>query len=259
MATALLWADLDRQQTNQVYSVQPWTYDTVTSLLANFLEDLDTSTPTGEILAKYYFINLRLAVESQFSAEKTSTLFSVLKLTHFTSMDRCLTADQSMQEMKNLLIEHSVERPPYSVGIFSSQDIKRITDHVADNYYRHYKLYRYIFTKKRVLDFSIKADSVELPPPMKPLQEATTEADVRAPDIEKVAEEDPKVLTEEEAAAVTEKEDEDLLNNPKTDMIQKLVAKRLESVKEKVEEEFKEQEEVYKARIAELEAKVVGS
>lgn len=104
MATALLWADLDRQQTNQVYSVQPWTYDTVTSLLANFLEDLDTSTPTGEILAKYYFINLRLAVESQFSAEKTSTLFSVLKLTHFTSMGKQFSASRFTVTLFHLIV-----------------------------------------------------------------------------------------------------------------------------------------------------------
>jgi len=245
MATALVWADLNREQTNQVLSVQPWNYENVTRLLANFLEGLDATTAAGEILSKLYFINLRFAVENKFTAEKTSTLFSVLKLTHFTSMGRCLTADQSMDELKRLLVEHSVERPPYSVGIFSSNDIRCITDHVADNYYRHYKLYRYILTKKRVLDFSIKADTVEVPAPVKPLHEAMTEDDVREPDIEKVAEEEPKQLTEEEVALAEEKEDEDLLSDPKTDMIQKLVAKRLENVKEQVEKEFKEQEEAY--------------
>ena len=43
---------------------------------------------------KMYFQNLKFAVEKRFTTEKTSTLFSVLKLVHFTSMGEtthCLT------------------------------------------------------------------------------------------------------------------------------------------------------------------------
>jgi len=257
MATAVLWADLDRQQTTQVCTVQPWTYDNVSRLLSDYLQT-DPSTPQGEILMKLYFVNLRFAVENRLTPEKASTMFSVLKLIHFISMDRCLTSHQSMQELQTLLVQHSVERPPYSVGIFAPEDIRKIMDHVTDNYYRHYKLYRYIFTEKRVLDFSIKPDEIEVAPPCKPLSEATADADVRKPDIPKVAEEEPKVLTEEELAAQLEANDEALLNDPKTDMVQKLVAKRLESVKEQVQNDFSEQEKAYQARIAELEAKLAA-
>ena len=94
-----------------------------------------------------------LAVENRLTPEKASTMFSVLKLIHFISMgeslpsqchglnwssthcmtsklvastlqryplahttaatDRCLTSHQSMQELQTLLVQHSVERPPY--------------------------------------------------------------------------------------------------------------------------------------------------
>merc|ERR1711988_25034 len=250
-------ADLDRQQTAQLTTVQPWTYENVSRLLSDFL-DVDATTPQGEILMKLYFVNLRFAVDNRLNTEKTSTLFSILKLVHFLSMERKLTAEQSTQELQKLLVQHAVERPPYSVGIFSSGDIKKIMDHVTDTYYRHYKLYRYCFTKKRVLDFSIQPDTVELAPGFKPLHEATAEADVKQPDIEKVAEEEPKELTAEEEAAAEEAADEALLDDPKTDMVQKLVAKRLESVKEQMEKQFKEQEEAYQQRIAELEEKAAA-
>merc|ERR1712118_14492 len=98
------------------------------------------------------------------------------------------------------------------------------------------------FTKKQVLDFSIKPDTVEVAPPFKSLSEATAEADVKQPDIEQVAEEEPKELTAEEEAAAEEAADESLLDDPKTEMVQKLVAKRLEAVQEQVEKQFKEQE-----------------
>merc|ERR1711907_56417 len=156
-------------------------------------------------------MNLRFAVDNRLTTEKTSTLFSVLKLVHFISMERKLTAEQSTQELQKLLIQHAVERPPYSIGIFSSNDIKKIMDHVTDTYYRHYKLYRYCFTKKRILDFSIKGEMVEVAPPFLPLSEATAEADVKQPDIEQVAEEEKPPLTAEEEAAAEEEADEALL------------------------------------------------
>ena len=142
------------------------------------------------------------------------------------------------------------------MGIFSPDDIRKIMDHVTDNYYRHYKLYRYAFTKKRILDFGIKPDSIEIAPPFKSLSEAKTDADIKEPDIEQVAPEETKPLTEEEAAVVEEKVDEAILADEKTDMVQKLVAKKLEKVKEDVEKDFAEQEAAYQARIAALEAKL---
>jgi len=257
MATALLWADLDRQQTAQLSGVQPWTFENVSRCLCSYLE-MDASNPKDEILLKYYFGNLRFTVENRFTAEKTSTLFSIMKLVHFLSMERTLTAEQSTQELRTLLLQHAVERPPYSIGIFSNKDVAQIMDHATDTYYRHYKLYRYVFTKKRLMDFSIKGDSVEVAPAFKPLHEATAAEDVKEPDIAEVAKEEPRELTEEEQVEAEIAADEELLNNPSTEMVQKLVAKRLESVKEQVEAQFKEQEEAYQARIAELEAKAAG-
>lgn len=260
MATALTWADLDRTQTTQLCRVEPWTYENVSRLLSEFLE-LDPTTPQGEILMKLYFLNMRFSVENRFSAEKASTLFSVLKLVHFTSMDRCLTAEQSVAELKQVLVAHAVERPPYSVGVFSAEDMRQVMDFAADSYYRHYKLYRYVFTARRLLDFSIKPDGVEVPPPILSLADATADADVRQPDVEQVAADEPKQLTPEEEAAAEEAADEKLLedgDDEKSQMVQKLVQKRLEGVKEQVEKDFAEQEAAYQARIAELEAKLAA-
>lgn len=131
-------------------------------------------------------------------------------------------------------------------------------NYVTDNYYRHYKLYRYIFTKKRLLDFSIKPSSIEEAPVFKPLSEATAAEDIREPDIDQVAVEEPKELTAEEQAVAEEEADENVLKDPNTELVQKLVAKKLESVKEQVEKDFSTQEEAYKSRIAELEAKLAA-
>jgi len=176
----------------------------------------------------------------------------------FLLSERSLSSEQSVKELHKLLIEHAVERPPYSVGIFSPQDIRVIMDHVTDSYYRHYKLYRFAFTKKRLLDFSIQPDTVEVAPGFKGLAVGKPDEDVREPDVQQTAAEEQAPLTEAEEAVVEEQADEALLENAdeKTEMVQKLVAKKLESVKERVEKDFAAQEEAYQARIAELEAKL---
>jgi hypothetical protein len=44
-----------------------------------------------------------------------------------------------------------VQRPPYSVGVFTLAEIKCINDYVLNGFFRHYKLYRYVFTKEQRL------------------------------------------------------------------------------------------------------------
>jgi hypothetical protein len=53
-----------------------------------------------------------------------------------------LTLERSFEFFKELLLRHSVQRPPFSVGLFSFQEMKAITEWMMDSYYRHYKLYQ---------------------------------------------------------------------------------------------------------------------
>lgn len=50
--------------------------------------------------------------------------------------------ERSFEFFKELLLRHSVQRPPFSVGLFSFQEMKAITEWMMDSYYRHYKLYQ---------------------------------------------------------------------------------------------------------------------
>ena len=65
-----------------------------------------------------------------------------------------------------------MQRPPYSVGLFSFQEIKAITDYMINTYYRHYKLYQYVYTKCYTLDFSESGPLVETIPELVPLAAA---------------------------------------------------------------------------------------
>ena len=39
-----------------------------------------------------------------------------------------------------------LQRPPYSIELFTSEQVKRITEYIIYTYFRHLKMYRYVFT-----------------------------------------------------------------------------------------------------------------
>lgn len=46
---------------------------------------------------------------------------------------------------EDLLLKHSVERPPFSIAVFSYTDTKAINTHFVNTYFRHLKMYQYVF------------------------------------------------------------------------------------------------------------------
>ena len=53
---------------------------------------------------------------------------------------------KSFATFKELLLRHSVQRPPHSLGKFNLDDVKKIDEFVLDNFYRHYPMYKYALT-----------------------------------------------------------------------------------------------------------------
>eukprot|EP01032_Pedospumella_encystans_P013620 gene13620-15670_t len=81
---------------------------------------------------------------------------------------------QSFQRFQDLLMRHSVERPPKSVQIFESVDVERIVDYVLNSYYRNYSLYMYVFGVQTIVTVKQQAaGGVELPHINMPLQMGT--------------------------------------------------------------------------------------
>ena len=56
----------------------------------------------------------------------------------------------SFDYFKGMLLKHSIERPPKSMGIFSSDPVamNEILDYALTSYFRQFKLYKYIFNDK---------------------------------------------------------------------------------------------------------------
>eukprot|EP00416_Gambierdiscus_australes_P019557 CAMPEP_0171065236 /NCGR_PEP_ID=MMETSP0766_2-20121228/6726_1 /TAXON_ID=439317 /ORGANISM="Gambierdiscus australes, Strain CAWD 149" /LENGTH=248 /DNA_ID=CAMNT_0011521313 /DNA_START=18 /DNA_END=764 /DNA_ORIENTATION=- len=109
-----------------------------------------------EILADMHYHNYSFCTSRGFAMAKTSTLLSIMKLVLEEAVSERFTASQAFDTFKELLLKHSVERPPYSVGVFAFEDIKAVMDYVHNTFFRHYRLYMYVYMTR--CDLSVRLD-----------------------------------------------------------------------------------------------------
>lgn len=146
----------------------------------------DSSSPSAppsadalraSILSDLYFNAYRFAsVEQRFADEKVSTLLAILQRVHSAAVADCLATPRAFALFKELVLQHSVQRPPYSVGVFSLADMKTVLNYGLVTYFKHFRLYTYAFTRKQLTDFEERGEAWERPPALPSLADAMPEA-----------------------------------------------------------------------------------
>merc|ERR1719502_2029662 len=79
-----------------------------------------------------------------------------------------LDSSQTFELLRTLLLRHSVPRPPWSIAVFSANDLKMVTDYVVNTFFRHFKLYQYVYVPHRQLRLRTKPDRTTGPPLIPP-------------------------------------------------------------------------------------------
>ncbi|CAH2308285.1 Hypothetical predicted protein [Pelobates cultripes] len=99
------------------------------------------------ILLDLFYYTWRFCQRCRFSKEQTSCLFSIVKDTH-SACAGCAVGnpDDCFRHFQELLRCHAVHRPPFSVNLFTQQQIEHISGYFLNTYFRHFKLYKYVFT-----------------------------------------------------------------------------------------------------------------
>ena len=124
------------------------------------LEDYGSSKEAS-IEVDLYFYAISSAKRNNFTAEQISAFFTILKSVH--SMCKSTPYDnfqEVFQFFKELMVRHSISRPPFSICLFNMEQVKDITDYVLKTYFKHFKLYKYAFTKQVVLDLRLSYSGV---------------------------------------------------------------------------------------------------
>eukprot|EP00392_Amoebophrya_sp_AT5.2_P007771 g7790.t1 len=122
--------------------------------------DHDEGTFPFEIAADFHMHNYNFGDSLEFTAPKMSTFLSMMRTVYNESFDLGLSMSESYELFRHLLLKHSCHRPPFSSGIFNLNDIWRgqlaISDYVLDTFFRHYKMYKYVYVCIRDLEVKVK-------------------------------------------------------------------------------------------------------
>ncbi len=113
---------------------------------------LDVSQPNHkveELRLDFHYINYTFCKEHQFSNEKISTLLAIMEHVLGLMLEKSLSSEQGFATFRQLLEDHGKQRPPYSILIFSAEEIQKIQEFAIDSLFRHYSLYEFAF-KPRV-------------------------------------------------------------------------------------------------------------
>ena len=104
-----------------------------------------------EIAVDFHLFNYTFCKDSAFDGRRTSTFVSIMNaifLADTTTHDAARTREASFAHFQELLLTHSVERPPISIQVFGEKDLEAILRYTIDSYYRQFNLYKYIFSAK---------------------------------------------------------------------------------------------------------------
>jgi hypothetical protein len=135
---------------------------------------------------------------------------------------------------KELLLRHSVQRPPHSLSVFTLDDVKVINDHVQDSFFRFYSMYLYALTKDQLIVLSTEAQLSLDEPLQSPLGDGKA---IAAREVEN----DIKQFLSTEEKAQIDRENEYMLRGP--GRIEKIMRDEMDKLTAHMEERIKAQDE----------------
>ncbi|CAH1233916.1 C8orf74 [Branchiostoma lanceolatum] len=191
------------------------------------------------VLMDLFVYTVLYARAQGFTKEQTSAFFSIVKRTHGVCVE---TPFGNVQECYNyfteLLLCHGTKRPPFSVDLFDADQVRNITDYVVNTYFRHFKLYKYVFTPKVQLDLTMKYVGVpETPQPIE--EEEQKEEEQPGPDAEAAEQQE-------------EPQEESPRKKELRALIQSQLASQVKELKMSVDEQLKINDQVLTQKLAAL-------
>ncbi|KAK3797331.1 hypothetical protein RRG08_004690 [Elysia crispata] len=164
-AKIIVWADLTVDSVDRLN--ESLNADHVKQVLADIfeLDNYKDNLKTGIKMDLFYY-TLQFAREQRFSSEKISAFFSIMKRIFEVCIETPYgNLDHTFQYFKDLLLCHSVNRPPYSIELFNPHEVRKITEYAINTFFRHFKMYKYAFTPKVRLDLAINYVGMPASPP----------------------------------------------------------------------------------------------
>jgi hypothetical protein len=219
----------------------------------------------SEVVLDFHFYNLQHAVSLCLSAKKTAVFMSIMhqvlesmSLPSPTSptQGEPYTCPDCFREYKRLILSHSVDKPPASMALFVSSEVRLLTDFVNLTIMKHFHLYQYCLLFAREVD-TVRAEvSLEEPSPAPSLFNAKLREDPTEPGLgSSWAQAIPS--GPELHVAGDDKENEDdyldrLVDNNLKAEVRDLIEKKMEQLSSQLQERLDDRERDLQARVAAL-------
>ena len=130
--------------------------DVMDYLTSMFNISKENATRRELITLDLYYYAVQFARKHKFKPEQMSALYSIVESIHRLCISTPYdNTHQCFQLFQDLLVCHSVNRPPYSTQIYSLDQVKHMTDYILLSYFKHFKMYKYAFTKKVQLELKL--------------------------------------------------------------------------------------------------------
>ncbi|KAM8877084.1 cilia- and flagella-associated protein 119 isoform 1-T1 [Synchiropus picturatus] len=149
-AKIMLWTDVSYKDMEELEKLQ--SVPDLESALCRLFE-INIPEPKREILLELYVQTVQFCRQHDFKKEQTSAMLSIVKHIHKANTETPLNnIEQCFEYSQELILCHSIRRPPFSINLFSLKEATSILEYIHSNYIRHYKLYKHIFTPEVSLD-----------------------------------------------------------------------------------------------------------
>ncbi|XP_022443978.1 coiled-coil domain-containing protein 189 isoform X4 [Delphinapterus leucas] len=181
-----------------------------------------------------------------FSLEQTSTACALLQDLHKACIATPLgNVEECYRYFTSVLFCHGIKRPPFSINLFKEEQLLALADYVVNTYFRHFKLYKYVFTPQVRLDLSLTYMGLQAPK-LWPKDETEKEEGEEV-------EEQALTPDEEEPETVVQPEPEPSQVSILRAYIKTQMNKELEQLQQLVEERLKASEERLSSKLTALE------
>jgi len=174
----LLWKNLSEEQiTNLAKAFDPYDCKVLLASSLNLSPPTKAGDSKADIITDFFFYSYAFCKDHGLPANKVSTFMSLMKAVIDADSREPESASDSMEKsysrFETLLLKHSCERPPYSISVFTPEDVTAIVEHATNHYFRQYKLYKYILTPKLQTTIQqTECQNVETPTMMRTLNDA---------------------------------------------------------------------------------------
>lgn len=79
--------------------------------------------------------------------------------------------EQKYEDLKETLLDFSIDNPPVSLRVFTEDEIKKILNYSMETYFQHFRLYSYVLSNKQLSDQKSISVYIDEPLPIPPLVE----------------------------------------------------------------------------------------